>query len=276
MKYTINGIPFKSQEAVRDHCREIRDRITGTDIYDVDYGVVYCLDGADRDFMIDFIKHLHDADNLIGCGIREILICVVPKGKFHWGFCVLRVDASEQIFGFGKFGASPQQVRERRASEAFRNAISDQTIEYKEQYFDGHLEAPCEATGELMTRVDCHVDHEEPTFRELVRQFFGENPNIEMVDDGLCWHIADKDLRHAWQEFHRKHAKLRCTTRNFNLTRKESPVHDDTSPRVLHTEQPKAYRNPGWFQEANGDWLAGQQQDARTSPSDSRGLPNSL
>lgn len=185
MKYTISGITFKSQEAVRDHCREIRDRVTGTNLYDVDYGVVYCLDGKDREFMIDFIKHLHGADEIIGCGIREVFICVVPKGKFHWGFCVLRVDASEQIFGFGKFGTNPTQVRERRSSEAFRNAISDQTIEYKEQYFDGHLEALCEATGELMTRTDCHVDHEEPTFRELVRQFFGENPDIEMVDDGF-------------------------------------------------------------------------------------------
>lgn len=237
MKYTINGISFKSQKAVKDHCRHIRDRITKTNLFDVDYGVTYYLEGDDKAFMLDLINHLPNADEIIGCGIRNISICVVPKGKFHWGFCVLRIDASEQVFGFGKFGIKPAQVRQRRSSEAFRNAISDQTIEYKEQYFDGHLEAVCEATGELMTREDCHVDHEHPTFRELVKQFFGEDPIIEMEDDGLFWNIADEELRSGWQAFHRKNAKLRCTTRKFNLTRKESSVHDDQSARVLCEKQ---------------------------------------
>jgi hypothetical protein len=191
-------------------------------MYDIDPGVTYILDGSDKQFMLDFIRHLHDADEVVGCGISEILVCVVPKGKFHWGFCVLRTDASECIFGFGKFGATAKQVDKRRATEAFRNAISDQTIEYKEQYFDGHLEAACEATGEIMTRTQCHVDHESPTFDQLVKQFFGDDPQVEMFDDGLLWHIADENVRREWSEYHKKNAKLRCTTSSFNLTRKKS------------------------------------------------------
>ena len=221
MRYTINGISFSSQQDVKEHCREIRDRITGQDLYDVEYGVTYCLDGDDKAFMLDLIRNLASAEEIIGCGIAEVLVCVVPKGKPHWGFCVIRHDASESIFGFNRFGASPFQVRKQRENEAFRNAISHQTIEYKEQYFDGHAEAFCEATGELMTRLDCHVDHEEPLFCQLVEQFKAMcGGQIEMLDDGLCWHIADKSIREAWQNFHRQNAKLRCTTSKFNLTRK--------------------------------------------------------
>lgn len=221
MKYVIDGIGFKSQEAVKDHCREIRDRITGTDLYDVDPGVTYVLNGRDKTFFIDLIKHLQDCEYFIGCGIAEILVCVVPKGKLHWGFSVLRIDASESVFGFGKFGAKKEQVRLHRVSEAFRNAIKDQTIAYKEQYFDGKMEAVCEATGSVMTRFDCHVDHESPTFKELTDSFFGENSEVDIVDDGLFWNIANDTLRNSWQEFHRYKAKLRCTTQAFNLTRKK-------------------------------------------------------
>lgn len=223
MPYTINGISFKSQQDVKNYCRSIRDRVTGQDLYDVEFGVTYCLTGDDKAFMLDLIRNLASAEEIIGCGIAEVLICAVPKGKPHWGFCVLRHDASESIFGFGKFGATPAQARQRRLTEAFRNAISWQTILYKEQFFDGHAEAYCEATGELMTRFDCHVDHEEPTFKELVEEFLQNYPGeIGMVDDGLCWHIADERIRSDWENFHQQRAKLRCTTSRFNLTRKVS------------------------------------------------------
>lgn len=219
MKYTINGIEFNSQEAVKDYCRKIRDRITGTDLYDVDPGVTYMLSGEDKKFLVDFIRHHHNADELIGCGIAEVLVCVVMKGKFHWGFSVLRIDASEEVFGFGKFGAKAEQVVRSRTTEAFRNAIKDQTIAYKEEYFDGHPEAVCEATGEIITRVGCHVDHECPTFKELTDWFFNTGKPIDVFSDGLSWHIADESLRLAWQEYHRENANLRCTTIAFNLSR---------------------------------------------------------
>lgn len=65
-----------------------------------------------------------------------------------------------------------------------------------------------------------HVDHESPTFKELDQQFFGDwIPDV--VDDGQQWQLFD-DVKASWQEFHRKHAKLRCVTKAFNLSRKDA------------------------------------------------------
>ena len=217
-KYTVNGIGFSSKKAVQDHCRGIKDRATNGQL--PEWGNYHSiLIPSDNEFMLDFIRYHPSYIEIIGSGIVEVQVGYVgPEvGKPHWSFYAIRNDGSECLFGYSKFNKSAAQAEVDRVRQAKRNAIASQTIEYKEQFFDGQPEAICEATGELLLRCECHVDHECPTFKELDQAFFGDwIPDV--VDDGQQWHLFD-DIKQSWQEFHRKHAKLRCVTRTFNLTR---------------------------------------------------------
>jgi len=220
-KYTINGIGFSSKDAVKEHCRVIKDRATNG--IAPEWGVYFSiLIEDDHVFMLDFIRFHPSYLEIVGSGIVEIQVGYVGPdvGKPHWSFYAIRNDGSECLFGYSKFNKSPAAAEVDRVRQAKRNAIAPQTIEYKEQFFDGQPDGICEATGELMLRTDCHVDHESPTFKELDHQFFGDwVPDV--VDDGQQWQLFD-DIKASWQEFHRKYAKLRCVTRAFNLSRKDA------------------------------------------------------
>lgn len=221
-KYTVNGIGFNSLDAIKKHCKAIKERATLG--IEPEEGLRFTLDGDDLAFMLDFIECMHPScDDILGCGLFSIQVGYVGSevGKPHWSFYAIRIDGSEDLFGYSKCGLNKSRSETKDAFAAKRRAIADQTIAYKEQYFDGQDFAICEATGELMRREDCHVDHKDPTFAQLEEQFFqGWEPDLEQV--GKKWEIKDDEgIRTSWQEFHRKHATLRCVTRAFNLSRKD-------------------------------------------------------
>ncbi len=220
-KYTVGGIAFRSIKAVKDHCKGIKERATGG--RNPEWGVYFSiLNKDDHSFMLDFIRFHPSYSEIVGEGIVEIQVGYVGHeiGTPHWSFYAIRNDASERLFGYKKFNKTPEKSDLDNVKAAKRNAISPQTIEYKEQYFDGQPEALCEATGQLMQRTECHVDHESPTFKELDAQFFGDwIPDV--IDDGQQWQLVG-DIKNHWQEFHLKNAKLRCVTSDFNLKRKDT------------------------------------------------------
>lgn len=221
-KYVVNGIDFSSIEGIRDHCRQIIKRATGP--IHPERGIRFTLPKEDEDFILDMVYTYHaNGDDVIGVGLDSVQIGYVgPEiGRPHWGFYAIRIDGSEDLFGFGKICKNKEKIQVDRIKDAKRKAIASQVIEYKEQYFDGFDTAICEATGEEMTRTTCHVDHHEPTFAELDKAYF-KGQEVELSPDGFFWEIKDSDLRLGWQEYHRQNAKLRCVTARFNLTRKGS------------------------------------------------------
>lgn len=224
-KYTVNGIGFTSKKAVQDHCRGIIKKATNG--LPPQYGCrLPILDNDDERFLLDFIRFLPSYEQY-GKDVSQIVVGYVASEAWspHWGLYALLPDASEWCFGFNKFNLTPAQSGVFNLTAAKRNAILDQTYSYKMEYFDGQEQAPCEATGETMVLCSgfpnsCHVDHEHPTFAKLDEAFFG-GWEPDLFDDGVLWQICEKfdDVKQSWQEFHRKHAKLRCVTRTFNLTR---------------------------------------------------------
>ena len=221
-KYLINGIGFTSIKSVQDHCRKIKQTVTKG--IDPRPDMFFLLSGDDADFVVDMVTQLVGSDSIIGIGLSAIKVGYVPPeiGLPHWGFYAVRVDRTESLFGFGKFGKTAEQVRSDRINRAKRIAIADQIIAYKENYFCFLDNAICEATGDVMKKNECHVDHNDPwPFQRIQNEFFKEE-SFDVFDDGLNWNISDPKLKKDWQDFHKSKAILRCVTSNFNLTRKES------------------------------------------------------
>jgi hypothetical protein len=224
LKYVVNGIGFSSIESIKEHCRGIKQRATNG--IKPDPEVYFILTGDDLAFCFDMVRQLADANLIIGDGLVSIKVGYVPPevGKPHWGFYAIRTDGSESLFGFNKFGRSIDQLWTDRTTRAKRFAIAGQVIAYKEQYFDGRDSAVCEATGDVITRTSCHVDHADPwPFARIDTEFFA-GKQIEVFDDGLNWMIKDHAICRAWQDFHRATAILRCVTSRFNLTRKAADL----------------------------------------------------
>lgn len=212
-KYLVGGKEY-SMKALREKVFSLVENYCGDRFTNVYPDHSWIMNQYDSAFIGEALSYHEEYEQIRGAGIAAIKVCYVgpQKGRPHYGIAVVRVDGTEQITGVNKLGFTKSMLSKSRFREACRHAVKEQTIEYKEMYFDGHDEAPSEISGDLIRRNDCEVDHMPPTFDELVRCFFGDQ-EYETFDDGMCWRIMDKDVRDRWAEYHRQHAQLRCISR---------------------------------------------------------------
>lgn len=102
---------------------------------------------------------------------------------------------------------------------AFRNAIRQQTqkvISTKN----------CELCNQALLQDETtHVDHVSPLFYQLLESFRKkcgfDLSSVQLVRDrNRFFHLADTNLREAWESYHATHAHLRIVHAKCNLSRK--------------------------------------------------------
>lgn len=107
--------------------------------------------------------------------------------------------------------------------EAFRFDIMDQKYAYRDKcmFEDGLIE--CEITHVVHDVANIHVDHNFSviTFATLVRSFIRDEKislqKIRPLSAGPGNHTLPEPIRQKWQNYHRKHAVLRCIRKDINL-----------------------------------------------------------
>jgi hypothetical protein len=81
----------------------------------------------------------------------------------------------------------------------------------------------CPITEELLTKDNCHADHEQPLFIDLADEFAasdGGYSNISTVaEDGKFGsRFVSLEQAERWAAFHRDEAKLRAVRKKANLS----------------------------------------------------------
>lgn len=115
---------------------------------------------------------------------------------------------------------------------ALRCEVEAQRNEYLRGQFAGDAIRICAITAEPLTPATAHVDHHDPTFGQIVREFLereGLGTRLalpELTDSGTRRYLADRALAARWQDHHRQRAVLRLTTAEANLRRKRGPRAD--------------------------------------------------
>jgi|SRR5690606_32276687 len=86
----------------------------------------------------------------------------------------------------------------------------------------------CPINNIEVTINQCHVDHDNPSFDDLVKQFIEIN-KVKLTselfpssEDGRMYYIITDDIMTKdFYDFHLNNAKLRITSANGNLTKKK-------------------------------------------------------
>lgn len=106
---------------------------------------------------------------------------------------------------------------------AFRHAIKHQIWTWRRY---NHVGACCAQCG---TDTKLHVDHKEPQFIELTRDFMTKPINLENKPSNFAYHRAgnkflpkDKNFKIRWQNYHQKYAELQWLCQTCNLTKKKA------------------------------------------------------
>lgn len=220
MKYTIQGKEFKNKEEIKKYVRGITSKYK-------DYTL---LEKEDMDFMMEIIKLHDEAEDKIGCGIKNIWIKKNPPYNTR-GFWFTREDNTQSDFSWVKCIDKPKDTKKRDFYAACRTTVKDQIIDFKNKAFQETEKIICPLSGEVLTKNNCHVDHVYPaTFQNLVKNFIKEynldiySIKIEPTKDGeIETKFKYDNIADLFYNYHLKTAKLRIIskTENLKLSKKE-------------------------------------------------------
>lgn len=134
------------------------------------YSIGEYIDSDDFLKMMDVLKSHPDSKKKIGVGVEKIGIEKNDYG--HRQFFILRTNNSKEHFSYIKC-FSPRKKRT-DFSKAMRLVVSDQIYDFKcKNFYKGMM---CPIMGnELNYAEDIHIDHEDPTFDDLISDFINEN-----------------------------------------------------------------------------------------------------
>jgi hypothetical protein len=203
----------KTFNTLKDAKQHVRDLIERTPINTP-------LTGEDLDFVMELFKLHPEYEQKKGVGIRTIKVIhpvLYPKSKC---FYITRVDGSgTDISWLTCF--TKDNVR-KDILNAFRYAVAYQIQDFRSE----QLLAPqyCPYTGEVLDKLNSHVDHEAPlTFAKLVNDFMdgAELESVEITkpsDNQMITELVNPYFKRDWREYHLNNAKLRLISITANLS----------------------------------------------------------
>jgi hypothetical protein len=114
-------------------------------------------------------------------------------------------------------------------SKALRLAVTDDVMRFKTECFGDSEVVRCAMTGEIVRKDNCHVDHESPTFSEIMQDWLSANhlleeeiPLVGDEDGAMFAKLADAELADDFRQYHLANAKLRVVSIAANLSRPRS------------------------------------------------------
>lgn len=207
----LGGIYFKTQKERDEYIRKVLKN--GERV----------LEGQELAVIHDLLLLHSDADAKIGRGVKQIEVKKSRQG-FDYCFWVVRRDLSIDDFSYDKCKYSRNKLIECRRKSAYRAAIQEQIIDYR--FVQRKSNQYCDICG---SQEDIEVDHFQPRFIELVRDFeIGKSDvPVEFEEaEGTLYSKrfceGDEGYRSAWQMYHKRHGVLRLLCKNDNLGRKRN------------------------------------------------------
>jgi hypothetical protein len=145
------------------------------------------------------------------------------------GFWLRRIDGTETDFSFVQAVKGQPREQDKEFTEACRVAVAADLKAAKERFFATYADIQgrvlCDVSGRLVTFDQAHIDHADPTFRQLVATFRAARGWRQSIPPGVLTAPADQQTQTsfvdpavagAFREFH-KVALLRVVAADVNI-----------------------------------------------------------
>ncbi|WP_162794089.1 DUF3223 domain-containing protein [Runella rosea] len=218
MKYLVNNMLFKTDKELQGFAKNI--------LYNS--GVNSVLEGEDLKFMIEYFEKLHhewiDKKGVGLLRIRRVMDKVY--GKYR-AFQIERVDNSITDISYIIANIKTPRVG-KDFKQALRWIIEPQILDFKKSVFAHSNIVKCPISDEILRFEECHADHSNPTFDEIIMDFIKINKLTDLSqivsisrDNQTKAELSDAKIANQFYEYHKSVAVLRCVSPNANLTRKK-------------------------------------------------------
>jgi hypothetical protein len=214
-KYNINGMTFKTDKSVQEYAKSI--------LY---FGAVNSiLTETEFSFMYSYFESIHHEWKLkLGNGIKSIhRVLDKVSGKYR-SFEIERVDGSVTDISYIVQNIKSPNLKN-DFKKALRYVVMPQILDFKTGFFQFPITKFCDVTGDIITFSNCHIDHYNPTFDELVNDFIHENnlTNFAKIlepskDNQTIAKLSDENISKLFFDYHLKNANLRVVSIKANLS----------------------------------------------------------
>lgn len=221
-----NGKTWRNKASAEDYFRQMLKRYNDEDrINNV----------ADIDDLLALLERYDEGipEGKIGCGVEYFFKRKnTSTGWSTSSFWVHRIDGSESDFSFKSAISASPKSESSMFNDACRLAVASDILVAKHNFFQNHPEAdehgfvPCEVSGDLITFNTAHIDHVEPTFRQLVNTFRAINGWTDSVTPGVLTtskdgqfttSFSDQNVADQFRLLHKNLAVCRVISSRENL-----------------------------------------------------------
>lgn len=207
---------YAKKKDAADACREVLYRYPVGSIVD---------DPDDEEFLHDLLDLHESAVEKRGAGITYF---DVRANEFRQpGFYIVRVDGSWTDFSFLKC-LTPATHRQ-RVLTAFRRAVADQVLAFKNAAFSVGSTVACAVTSLRVSADEVHIDHFDPDFNDLALGYVLARGGwdafaVERGDGVIGARLADDEQELDWANYHQAHARLQVVSKIANLSNRRIGV----------------------------------------------------
>lgn len=211
MKYRLGGLWFTSQDAIADHCRKI---IKETSVNSYQRGKV---DESYSPFLLDLLLRHPNYEEKWGSGV-DFFVVDQKRG----GLQFVRKDGSFSIFSFLKCARGKEGTLKQLFSRAARWAVRGSIVAFRNEMFIDSLAVPSAISGQLVRVEDCHIDHADPPFRQILDEFCETHDwaGMELVDQTFGKAFAHEEDAKTFCKFHDARAVLQVVTAKENMAKR--------------------------------------------------------
>lgn len=212
MEYRIGELIFKSKKEAETYTR---DKITdiGSDDNITESRPEYT-------FLVDLVGNHYRKEEKIGVGIESFII---TRNKRRTGLetQIRRKDGTIESFSWKDCATQTYKNPEQLLEVAMRTSIENQIQEFRKKN-----EEQCRTCKEYKK---CAVDHKEPIFNKIKRDFLKDKNNLpkdfdkEEETHQQKFKERDRDFEKTWQDYHREYAVLQylCDKCHKEKTKKD-------------------------------------------------------
>ena len=141
------------------------------------------------------------------------------------GLGFVRTTGEEEMFAFAKCARGREITRIAMFANACRRSVCGSIAKFRRGQFGRSSTVPCAISGALVTEADCHVDHADPPFRDIVKDFCAEHEWEAMeLADGFGKTFAKPGDAKRFRDFHDVRAVLQVVPAKANLAKRYPPT----------------------------------------------------
>lgn len=211
--WVLAGKSYKKKKSIKEACKKILHQKEEE---------FYITDEKEHEFLQDLLSHHYfHGERIAKNNIKSFSVAWNPNFGGHTkSFYFELENGYKSDFSYLKTISPPSHFN--HVVDALRTEIYPYCRQYKEDYFSRNETPVSEMTGRAVTREDCHVDHFDPLFCDIVEAFFEIHPcetlKVRHGENGYR-DLEDRDVAKEWYDFHKDKALLRVVTSEENLTR---------------------------------------------------------